>query len=87
MKEKADHRVLETELALSRWKKRVTELRAQYDWLLFFSIPKILNLYKLLISSDLNIQLDFIIHEISFLCQNDVHTREDLKHRVQVICD
>ena len=63
----------------------MTELRAQYDWLLFFSIPKILNLYKLLISSDLNIQLDFIIHEISFLCKNDVRTREDLKHRVQVI--
>ena len=41
----------------------VAELRNQYDWLLFFSVPKLLLLYHLL--QDQN--LEAIVHEISFL--------------------
>ena len=64
----------------------MTELRSQYDWLLFFSIPKILRLYKLLSGSEdcEQEEVDKIVCEISFLCQNDVSTRNTLKKIVQV---
>ena len=82
----ADNRVKETEAALESWKKRVAELRNQYRWLLFFSIPKILYLYKLLSSSEDGEPelLDKIVCEISFLCQNDQSSRDALKRSVQV---
>lgn len=63
----------------------MTELRSQFDWLLFFSIPKILRLYKLVSEcEDTSRQLDEIVGEISFLCQNNEATRQNLKLRVQV---
>ena len=81
----ADARVRETEVNLESWKKRVTALRSQYDWLLFFSIPKILRLYKLVsVCGERNEQFDEIVAEISFLCKNDQTTRKDLKQRVKV---
>ena len=81
----ADDRVRKTEVHLENWKKRVTELRSQYDWLLFFSIQKILRLYKLVsVCEERDKQLDKIVAEISFLCKNDVATRQNLKQRVKV---
>ncbi len=81
----ADARVRETEVNLESWKKRVTELRSQYDWLLFFSIQKILRLYKLVsVCEERHEQLDEIVAEISFLCKNDEATRQNLKQRVKV---
>ena len=84
----ADARVRETEINLDSWKKRVTELRSNYDWLLFFSIQKILRLYKLVsVCEGRHEQLHEIVAEISFLCQNDEATRQNLKQRVKVgIC-
>ncbi len=82
---KADARVTKTEDNLESWKKRVAELRIQYKWLLFFSIPKILRLYKLVsVCDDRDKQLDEIVAEISFLCQNDKATRQSLKQRLKV---
>ena len=46
----------------------MTELRNQYKWLLFFSVPKLLLLYHLLQEEKPN--LEAIVHEISFLCFN-----------------
>ncbi len=81
----ADARVRETEFMLDKWKKSITELRSQYNWLLFFSIPKILNLYKLVsVWEGQNEQLDEIVAEISFLCQNDEVTRQNLKKCMKV---
>ena len=87
-RQEADHRVQETAQTLESWRNRVIELRSQYDWLLFFSIPKILRLYKLLSAKDLepNLQLDRIVHEISFLCKNNQPTKKELGRNVQVIC-
>lgn len=54
---------------LTTWMHSVDELRAKYDWLLFFSVPKLLLLYHLLQAEDPNV--DAIMHEISFLCSNE----------------
>ena len=45
------------------------ELRNQYHWLLFFSVPKLLLLYHLLREKKPNVEA--IVHEISFLCSNE----------------
>ncbi len=75
----ADARVRETEVNLESWKKRVTALRSQYDWLLFFSIPKILRLYKLVsLCGERNEQLDKIVDEIKFQSKSDETTRHRL---------
>ena len=58
--------VHETERILTKWMERVAELRNEYKWLLFFSVPKLLLLYHLL--QDQN--LAAIVHEISFLFSN-----------------
>ena len=83
----AGYRVKETEQTVIAWGHRVDEFRSQYDWLLFFSIPKLLCLYKMLSDKELDsrLQLDKIVHEISFLCKNDVFAREGLLQNVQVI--
>ena len=64
------------------WMERVAELRSQYDWLLFFSVPKLLCLYHLLQEEDLN--LEAIVHEISFLCSNEQAAWESALEMVQV---
>ena len=67
---------------LNMWMERVAELRSQYDWLLFFSVPKLLRLYHLLQEEDLN--LEAIVHEISFLCSNEQAAWESALEMVQV---
>ena len=54
---------------LTEWTERVDELRNQYHWLLFFSVPKILRLHHLLQEKKPNVEA--IVREISFLCRND----------------
>ena len=83
----ADNRVRETEATLESWRNHVTELRSQYNWLLFFSIPKILRLYDLLSTGDDPEVLDKIVDEISILGHNDQPTRHRLKESVQVTID
>ena len=84
----ADERVRETEAVVKDWKTRVQDLRCQYKWLLFFSIPKTLRLFKLLsqsnLVSDCSIQVDKILGEICFLFKNDQETRNALKHSIMV---
>ena len=67
------------------------QLRSQYHWLLFFSIPKMLQLYKLL-SNAYNCDTENLdkaecemVGEISFQCQNDQFTRDELKISIKVI--
>ena len=69
-------------MILTPWKKRVAELRSQYDWLLFFSMPKLLRLYYLLQVEDPN--LEAIVHEISFLCCNEQAALESMWKMVEV---
>ncbi len=85
-RDNADARVKETEGTLESWKKRVTELRSQYDWLLFFNIPKILRLYNMVSKCQDRVEeLDEIVSEISFLCDNNESSRQNIKKRLQVI--
>ena len=59
----------EAEKMLAKWVDLVDELRNQYHWLLFFSVPKMLLLYHQLKKETPN--LGAIVHEISFLCYNE----------------
>ena len=56
-------------MILTKWIEDVAALRNKYDWLLFFSVPKLLLLYHLLMAKDP--KLKAIMHEISFLCSNE----------------
>ena len=75
-----------TEQQLTRWTQQVAALRSHYDWLLFFSVPKLLTLYKLLAVDDVFHNLDAIVHEISFLSHNDEDTRAAVRAHVEVSC-
>ena len=67
---------------LATWLQSVDELRAKYDWLLFFSVPKLLILYHLLQVEDPN--LETIVHEISFLCSNEQAAWKGVCMKVEV---
>ena len=69
-------------MKLTSWLQRVTELCSKYDWLLFFNVPKLLILYHLLREKDLN--LEAIVHEISFLCSNEQAALESAREAVMV---
>ena len=69
---------------LNAWNCSVTLVRAQYEWLVFFSIPKLLILYKLLDSEAAPECIDRIVQEISFLCCDDETSRKSLRAQVEV---
>ena len=74
-------KVHETEVKLTSWMQCVADLRSQYDWLLFFNVPKLLILYHLLREND---NLEAIVHEISFLCSNEQAALESAREAVEV---
>ena len=83
--------VADTEQVLTSWAKRVAELRSLNDWLLFFSVPKLLLLHRLLIEGDRAgslaeraRRLAEVVREVSFLCENSADTREQLMRGVKV---
>lgn len=67
---------------LDEWMQQVDELRNQYHWLLFFSVPKMLHLYHLLQEKRPNVEA--IVHDISFLCCNEQATWENTRVMVEV---
>ena len=69
-------------MLLTRWEQQMTELRHQYKWLLFFSVPKLLLLYHLL--QEENPNLEAIVHEIIFLCSNTQEAWESALKMVKV---
>lgn len=84
--EDAEDRVKETEVILQTWTHEVEKLRSEFSWLLFFGVPKLLRLYRLLSEEQENtdVHLKQIVHEISFLCINNVDTRKRMNVKVQV---
>ena len=74
--EELEAKVEEMQRVHTRWSEHVSEICAQYPWLLFFSIPKILLIYKLI----LNASSVEVVHEVSFLD----HDRGSLEIKVQV---
>ena len=67
---------------LLQWTEKVCILHRNYCWLLFFSVPKLLHLHSLL--DYINLDLDAIVRELSFLFENSVTICEKLKPDVQV---
>lgn len=79
-----DKIVEETKDLSNKWSADISELQSTYTWLLYFSIPKMLQLYNLIFSSHERIyKLNKIFHEISFLfSQNSV--AEGLRNDIEV---
>ena len=72
---------------LTLWTKTVTDLRNQYEWLLFFSVPKLLLVYQLIQGWNEEERegcLDQLVREISFLINNEAMTRETLRKKIEV---
>lgn len=67
---------------LSSWAHRVTKLREEYDWLLFFSVPKLLSVYKVLSQQDMDV--DALVQELSFLSPNEESARERIRVEIEV---
>ena len=75
------------ETKLTSWTSTVTKLRSQYEWLLFFSVPKLLILYQLIrVWDEENIDecLDLVVKEVMFLVSNDSMTRNAIKEQIEV---
>ena len=83
-----DIKVKEVQNLVTEWYQEMSNLQDQYTLLLYFSVPKILLLYKLLNSSCLeegeNCRVDNIFCEISFLVNNQLVEKEKLRSKVQV---
>lgn len=59
----------------------MTQLRMKYEQLLFFSIPKLLHLYELMMSKE----IDGVAKEIGFLFQNKPDVQQKLRETVEVM--
>ena len=73
---------------LTSWTQTVTRLRSQYEWLLFFSVPKLLLVYQLMQGWNEEEEegcLDQLVREIMFLITNDPLTRDTLRKNIEVI--
>ena len=83
--EEVDTRVQEMQLLLASWSQEVANLRSRYSWLLYFSVPKMLRLYRLISASERHdAHVDMIVHEVSFLAVSQPTEREELSIGVQV---
>lgn len=79
--------VQDTQLLLTRWTQQVAELRACYSWLLYLSVPRMLQLHQLLLGpADLGLgeRVDRIVHEVSFLAASRPEEIERLRQGVEV---
>ena len=73
---------LETiEQELNDWRRKLAVLHAQYDWLLFLSVPKVLKIYGLLMQRKPAFQ---VTSDISFLFNNDPSAMEAVRNAVEV---
>lgn len=77
-KEEVEDIVIKMQHTLTKWNKKVSELRACFPWLLYFSIPKMMLLYKLIHSP---FPSKKVVHEVSFLVTEG---KGNLKKKVEV---
>ena len=73
----------ETETLLTDWVREVDDLHSTNEWLLFFRVPKLMNLYETLQQS--NPPVAAVAQEIGFLFKKDLITREVLQCSIQVL--
>ena len=81
-KQKVREEVFDTQEVVVEWQKNISMLRSRYTWLLYFSIPKMLLLYRHIKSPPPGI--DVIVHEVSFVVYNQEVERIDLQRGVEV---
>ena len=87
-KEEVDVKVQEIQLLVTKWNHEVSHLRASYTWLLYFSMPKILQLNQLIQLEGTDPEkVDRIVHEVSFLTISQPLEREKLSEGVKVCED
>ncbi len=70
------------ETKLTRWLKEIDELHDKYRWLLFFRVPKMMILHRLIIAEDCCLRK--IVSEVGFLFQSDSRTWEKLTEIARV---
>ena len=81
--------VADTESRLTVWESGVTKLRAQHHWMLFFSVPKQLHLYRLIQQwEEENMEecVDMLVQEVMFLVPNNPTARQGLRENIEVSC-
>jgi len=86
-KTEVDAKVQSTQRLLGEWTQEVGQLHSQYRWLLYLNMPKLLKLYHLLCrceEGEENGRVDSIVHEVSFISQNNSIEREKLRAGVEV---
>lgn len=86
LKDEVNAMVHETQLLVTKWTQQVSELRSCYTWLLYFSVPRMLQLYQLINSTGLSDgeKVDRIVHEVSFLTVSQPEEIERLRQGVEV---
>ena len=86
LKDQVDTMVQETRLKLTKWTQQVSELRSSYKWLLYFSVPRMLQLHQLVHCAALGQaeMVDRIVHEVSFLTVSQPREVERLRQGVMV---
>lgn len=70
--------VNETQSCVVEWTQEVLKLQKNHSWLVYFNMPKLLLLHRLLCS----LQTEKIVHEVSFLAHNQT---AKLKERAEVL--
>lgn len=79
--------VHDTLCQIANWKDEMDCLCTQYSWLLYFNVPKMLSLNKLICSSlcaeDVE-KVEKIVYEVSFLVTNTQSERDKLRASVKV---
>ena len=82
----AEGKVKEAEQVLASWKDEIKKFHQKFHWLLFFRVPKLLRVYHMLYEEEeaTHDHIRRIVHEISFLCENDVETRSRMYGVVEV---
>ena len=74
---------------LQKWMNKISDLQNKFQWLLYFSIPKMLYLYIILHHpSEIpeGEKIDCILEEVSFLTDNCLLKRQELSEKIKV-CD
>ncbi len=67
-KDKIDRLVNDTQVVVEKWRQEVFDFRSCHMWLLYFCMPKLMQLYRLIQSSvEDKERVDPIVHEVSFL--------------------
>ena len=70
---------------LTEWRLKLKHLRTDYDKLLFFYIPKMLRMFKMLHSGSSVLEnVPQLVQEVSFLFDSTVETRQHLTASLQV---